>query len=343
MPLSFDAFLTLLQTHPQLLIASGLILAVLLVNGWTDAPNAIACAVVTKALSFPRAVLLASVCNFLGVVCVTALSPAVAETIYSMAVFSGGPERTLCALSAALVSIVLFAAAAWLFGLPTSESHGLIAGVSGAAVALEGSFLCIRWESWQKVLWGLLLSLVLGLLMGRLSWRLVRQLPLSASACRTLQIPGAALSAFLHGAQDGQKFLGIFLLSCALAQGHQHRHTFLTPWWLMLLCALFMALGTACGGRRIIDTLGRDMVRPGPKEGVACDLAGNLCLALATVWGLPVSTTHTKTAALLGVGQESGGNCNKEVARSILWAWLLTFPCCFGLGFLFARLFLALL
>jgi len=343
MPFSFDAFLSLLGTHPPLLAASGLIVAVLVVNGWTDAPNAIACAVVTHALSFPRAVLLASVCNFLGVVCVTALSPAVAETVYSMVVFSGGPERTLCALSAAMVAIVLFSAAAWLFGLPTSESHGLIAGISGAAVALERSFLCIRWETWQKVLWGLVLSLVLGLLMGRLSWQVVRRLPLSGHTCRTLQVPGAALSAFLHGAQDGQKFLGIFLLACALAQGHQHRHTFRSPLWAMLLCALFMALGTACGGRRIIDTLGRDMVQPGPKEGVASELAGSLCLALATALGLPVSTTHTKTAALLGVGQESGGTYNMGVARSILWAWLLTFPCCFGLGFLFARVFLALL
>lgn len=343
MSLSFEHFLIQLTVHPTLIVVSGLIFAVLLVNGWTDAPNAITCAVVTNALTFPKAVLLAAVCNFLGVVCVTALSPAVAETLYSMAHFSGDPERTLCALCAGLVSVVVFAVAAWRFGIPTSESHALIAGISGAAVALEGNLSCINRDSWQKILWGLVLSLVLGLLLGRLSARLLHPLPLSPRRCRTMQIPGAAVSAFLHGAQDGQKFLGIFLLACALSQGHIHRHTFLAPAWLMTGCALIMALGTACGGRRIIDTIGREMVHLTPKEGVACELAGSMCLTLATLLGLPVSTTHTKTAALLGVGLEGGGGYNRGAVRSILTAWLLTFPCCFALGLLFARFFLAVL
>ena len=142
MSLTFSEFLLRLSIHPTLAVAAGLIFAVLLVNGWTDAPNAITCAVVTNALTFPKAVLLAAVCNFLGVVCVTALSPAVAETIYSMANFSGGPERTLCAMCAGLVSVVVFAVAAWRLGIPTSESHALIAGISGAAVALEGNLSC---------------------------------------------------------------------------------------------------------------------------------------------------------------------------------------------------------
>lgn len=106
--------------------------------------------------------------------------------------------------------------------------------------------------------------------------------------------------AFLHGAQDGQKFLGVFLLGAALAQGGGVGQTFSVPGWLMLLCAAVMALGTAMGGRRIIETVGRDMVILAPREGLAADLGGGLCLLLCTLAGLPVSTTHAKTAAILG-------------------------------------------
>jgi PiT family inorganic phosphate transporter len=340
MPLSLFQFLAQLSHSPALAVSVLLTLAVMLVNGWTDAPNAIACAVVTQALSFRRAVLLAAVCNFLGVVCVTTISPAVTQTIYTIARFDRGPNYALCALCAAMTAIVLWAAAAWLWGIPTSESHALVAGISGAAVALEGDFSCIHWGSWGKVLLGLVLSTLLGFISGKLVWRAMAPVPLSPALCRLLQIPGAALSAFLHGAQDGQKFLGVFLLACALAAGRQDEQTFLVPVWLMLLCALFMALGTGLGGRRIIDTVGRDMVELTPREGLACDLAGGACLLLATLLGLPVSTTHTRTSALLGAGQAAGARWDGGVARSILLAWLLTFPCCFAMGFLLARFLL---
>lgn len=340
MPLSLWDFFAQMAQNPPLTVTVLLTLAVLLVNGWTDAPNAIACAVVTDALPFRRAVLLAAVCNFLGVVCVTAVNPAVTQTIYTIAQFSGGPKAALCALCAAMAAIVLWAAAAWLWGIPTSESHALVAGISGAAVALEGGFGCIRWASWEKVLFGLVVSTVLGLLSGRLVWRALAPVPLPPGLCRLLQIPGAALSAFFHGAQDGQKFLGVFLLGCALSAGRQDEQTFFVPLWLMLLCAAFMALGTGLGGRRIIDTVGREMVELGPREGLCCDLSGGICLLLATALGLPVSTTHTRTAALLGVGQASGGRCDQGVVRSILAAWLLTFPCCFLIGYLFALILL---
>ena len=341
MPLSFVDFLLQLWENPALLVTALLILAVLLVNGWTDAPNAIACAVVTGALPFRRAVVLAAAGNFLGVVWATLAAPAVAETIYSIASFSGGAQEALYVLCAAMGVIVIWAAAAWLWGIPTSESHALVAGISGAAVACEGGFHCIHGESWQKILLGLGLSLGLGLLSGQTAWALLRRLPLSRTLCRKSQIPGAAAGSFLHGAQDGQKFLGVFLLGCALAAGRQDEHTFVVPMWLMLLCALFMALGTAIGGQRIIDRVGRDMVTLGPKEGLCCDIASGTCLLLATLLGLPVSTTHTRTAVMLGVGRASSGHCDSGVAGSILTAWLLTFPCCFGLGFLFARFLLA--
>ena len=138
MPLSLPEFLCQMTASPALTLTVLLTLAVLLVNGWTDAPNAIAAAVVTGALPFRPAVGLAALCNLLGVLCVTAVNTSVAETIYSIASFGGGPRAALAALCAAMASIVLWAAAAWWFGIPTSESHALVAGLSGAAAALPG-------------------------------------------------------------------------------------------------------------------------------------------------------------------------------------------------------------
>ena len=162
MPLSFAHFLAEAVKNPALAVTFLLCLAVLLVNGWTDAPNAIAGAVVTGALPFRRAVLLAAACNFLGVLCVTSVNASVAETVYSIALFGGGPRAALTALCAAMSAIVLWAGLAWRFGIPTSESHALVAGLSGAAVALEGSLSCIRWDCWAKVLGGLVLSAAAG-------------------------------------------------------------------------------------------------------------------------------------------------------------------------------------
>ena len=248
MSASFFTFFALMVENPALTVSVLLTLAVLVVNGWTDAPNAIAGAVVTGALSFRRAVALAAVCNFLGVLCVTAVYPSVVETIYSIAAFGGGPRAASLALCAAMGAVVLWAAAAWWWGIPTSESHALAAGLSGAALALEGSLGCIRWQRWGAVLLGLVLSVASGLWAGRQTERLTRRWPLSPKLFRLCQIPGAAGTAFFHGAQDGQKFIGVFLLGSALAQGRQETQILRVPLWLMVLCAAAQAAGPARGG-----------------------------------------------------------------------------------------------
>ncbi len=336
MYLSIFEFFGRFLADPAFRWAVILIFSVLLVNGWTDAPNAIACAVVTGALPFRRAALLAAACDLLGVLWAATFLPAVAYNLYSMAEFSAGPGVTMLALCAAFGSIVLWGIFAWLLGIPTSESHAMMAALSGAAVAVEGNLSCIRWESWRSVLWGLFLSVGLGFLGGKVVWRVFQKLPLSQSLCKGLQIPGAMAAAFLHGAQDGQKFLGVLLLTCSLASGGHSHAPFAVPLWMAAGCALFLSLGTALGGGRIIDTVGRKMVRPTPKEGVTCDGASGLCLLLATLWGLPVSTTHTRTAVLLGVG----GKWDNRVVGSIAVTWLATFPGCFILGWGLTRLLL---
>ena len=337
MPLSSLPLLSQ-PASPALLLTAGLAVAVLLVNGWTDAPNAITGAVATGALPFRRAVVLAAVCNFLGVLCVTSVNASVAETIYSIARFGGGTRAAGLALCAAMLAVVLWATLAWRFGIPTSESHALVAGLSGAAVALEGDLSCIRWDCWGRVLLGMALSALAGFWAGRWALQGVDSVKLSRHTALLAQVPGTACVAFLHGAQDGQKFLGIFLLGLSLARGEEGGALPSIPLWLVALCAAGMALGTLMGGRRIIDRVGREMVALGPREGLAADLGNLVCLLGATWLGLPVSTTHTRTAALLGVGVAGGGPVRWEVARGIALAWALTFPACMALGYVLTGL-----
>lgn len=326
--------LTAICSDPVTVLTCLLVLAVAAVNGWTDAPNAIATAVCTGALSFRRAVCLAALCDLLGLIWVTAVNTAVAETLFSIARFGADAQAARSALCAGLCAVALWSTAAWRFGIPTSESHGLAAAVTGAALALPGG--TVHAGPWLKILIGLVLSVGLGWLLGRL-WSLFLDMlrPSPALCCRG-QVGGAAAMAFLHGAQDGQKCLGILLLGLSLTAGGPAGGSFTVPTGLSLLCAGVMAAGTALGGRKIIDTVGREMVCLAPRQGLAADLGGGACLLLCTMLGLPVSTTHAKTAAILGAGSRA----NRRIAGQIALTWLFTFPGCGALGFFLARLFL---
>lgn len=324
--------LTAICSDPVTILTCLLVLAVAAVNGWTDAPNAIATAVCTGALSFRRAVCLAALCNLLGLMWVTAVNTAVAETLFSIAGFGTDTQAARSALCAGLCAVALWSTAAWRFGIPTSESHGLAAAVTGAALALPGGM--VHAGPWLKILVGLVLSVGLGWFLGRLWALLLDLLRPSPTLCRRGQVGGAAAMAFLHGAQDGQKCLGILLLGLSLSAGGSADFTVSTG--LSLLCAGVMAAGTALGGRKIIDTVGREMVCLAPRQGLAADLGGGACLLLCTLLGLPVSTTHAKTAAILGAGSRA----NRRVAGQIVLTWLFTFPGCGLLGFFLARLFL---
>lgn len=298
--------------------------AVILVNGWTDAPNAIAAPVAAGVLPFRRAAALAAVCNLLGVVCSVGFSDAVARTLYDLADFG---VYALPALTAALAATVLWAVLAWAFGIPTSESHALLSGLVGAALALGAERL--HWASVGWVALGLVVSLALGWGGGRLFARLLPAGP--QRLYPSGQVAGAALSAALHGAQDGQKFLGVLALLLTL-EGSGYSLPTQARWG----CAGLMALGTFLGGRRIIDTVGKKMVSLDPRSGFAAELGGAAALLLCTLWGFPVSTTHAKTAALLG----SGARPHMGVASSLGLAWLLTFPCCGALAFGLVKCFL---
>lgn len=336
-------------SNPMLLVSTVLTLGVILVNGWTDAPNAIATCVSTRAISVRKAIVMAAICNFLGVLVMTTVNASVAMTIYNMVDFGGDAHLSLIALCAAMAAIVIWATAAWYFGIPTSESHALIAGISGAAVAIQNSFAGINGAEWVKVLWGILLSTVLGFVLGFLTSKLTVLIFRNQNRMKSerffsrAQVVGGGAMAFMHGAQDGQKFMAIFLLGAAFANGNSTTSQFAVPIWLMVLCSLVMGLGTSIGGYRIIKSVGMDMVKLKPYQGFSADLAATLCLLLSSLTGIPVSTTHTKTTAIMGVGAARRmSNVNWGVVKELVLTWVCTFPGCGLLGYLMAKLFLIL-
>ena len=347
MTITLAEFLPQLISNPVLAITVLLVLGVILVNGWTDAPNAIATCVSTKSMSPRAAILMAAVFNFLGVFFMTMVNASVAATIYKMVDFGGDSGDALVALCAALFAIVVWAVAAWWFGIPTSESHALIAGITGAAIALHNGLGGVNGGEWIKVVYGLGLSTVLGFGMG---WIVVKAIELICKGMdrrrtqgffRGGQIAGGAAMAFMHGAQDGQKFMGVFMLGVFLVNGQANVNNFQIPIWLMILCSAIMGLGTSIGGYRIIKSVGMDMVKLEKYQGFAADLAAAFCLLLSSLTGIPVSTTHTKTTAIMGVGAARRlSSVNWGVVKEMVMTWILTFPGCGLIGFLMAKLFM---
>lgn len=335
--------------NPLLFIAVVLTLGVILVNGWTDAPNAIATCVVTRCMSARAAIIMAAVFNFLGVYVMTMLSPKVAETITKMVDFGTNPDRAIIALSAAMFAIVIWASAAFVFGIPTSESHALIAGLSGSAIALNGSFAGVNGGEWVKVLYGIVISVTLGFGLGWGVCKLVTIAFKNVERRKTepvfkyAQIAGAAYSAFMHGAQDGQKFMGIIILCLFMSQGQSIPQNMEPATWIMVMCAVIMGLGTAIGGKKIIKSVGMDMVKLEKYQGFSADLAASSSLLLCSLLSLPVSTTHAKTTSIMGVGAVKNVKAiNFGVVKEMCLTWVLTFPGCGLIGFLMTKLFITI-
>ncbi len=333
----------------MLFITVALTLGVIFVNGWTDAPNAIATCVTTRCMKVRVAIWMSAAFNFLGVFVMTRINSSVASTISNMVDFGGDTHNALIALCAALFSIVIYSVAASVFGIPTSESHSLIAGLSGAAIAIQGGIGGINMEEWAKVLYGLVLSLLLGFAVGWVICKIITIVCARLDRRRSnsfftgAQIFGAAAMSFMHGAQDGQKFIGVLFLGMAFCNGQSSANGVAIPVWLMLLCSVVMALGTSVGGERIIKSVGMDMVRLEKYQGFAADLAGAACLLLSSVFGIPVSTTHTKTTAIMGVGAVKRLSAvNFGVVKDMVLTWVFTFPGCGLISFVMAKVFMAI-
>ncbi len=349
MDLTFQYFWQAVTANPLLALAVLLTLGVILVNGWTDAPNAIATCVVTRCMSARGAIMMAAVFNFLGVYLMSMFNATVAETITKMVDFGNNSHEAIVALSGALFAIVVWATLAWKFGIPTSESHALIAGLTGGAIALHGGLEGVNGSEWVKVLYGLVISVILGFVLGYIVCKIVVLLFRKVERRKTeglfrwAQIFGAACMSFMHGAQDGQKFMGVILLSMFLINGQSSGSAVQMPAWLMLLCSAVMALGTSIGGKKIIKSVGMDMVKLEKYQGFSADIAASISLLISSVFGIPVSTTHAKTTAIMGVGAVKRVSAiNFSVVKEMMLTWILTFPGCGLIGFLMTKLFIHL-
>ena len=345
--MTLSEFIHQLSGAPVLWVTVLLTLGVILVNGWTDAPNAIATCVTTRAMRPRLAIAMAAICNFLGVFVMTMLSPKVAETIYNMVDFGADAHAALIALCAAMFAIVVWAVLAWAFAIPTSESHALIAGLTGSAIAMHGNLDGVNGSEWAKVLFGLVFSLVFGFVLGFLVAKLIQKVCRRANYRKANaffdkgQVVAAAGTAFMHGAQDGQKFMGVFLLGLVLARGDTTMQAMAVPTWLMVLCSHVMAYGTSIGGMKIIKSVGMDMVKLEKYQGFAADISATAGLLVCSLTGMPVSTTHAKTTAIMGVGAAKRfRSVNWGVAKEMVLTWLMTFPGCGLIGFLMTKLFI---
>ena len=310
---------------------AGLILVLLLilgaefVNGWTDSPNAIATVVGTRSLTPLQAVLMAAALNLLGVLSGTKVAATIGKGIVDSSVID------LTTVAGAMISIIIWSSLAAWWGIPTSESHALVAGLAGAGLATAGPG-ALLWEGWKKVLLGLLFSSVLGTLGGMaimiaVYWIFRRAKPVQVRGkFRVLQIISSGFMAFAHGSNDGQKFMGVFTLALVISGALP---SFQIPLWVIIICASVMALGTLTGGWRIMQTMGMKLTRLETHQGFSAEIAAATTIEVATRFGIPLSTTHTITSAIVGVGATRGGSAvNWGMTQRIVMAWILTFPIC---------------
>jgi len=301
------------------------------VNGWTDTCNSIATVVSTRVLSPQTAVLMAAFFNLVGAFSGTAVAVTIGKGLVVQ------DSINLLTIATALLSVVIWSSLATVFGLPTSESHGLMSGLAGAAVATAGIDVLI-WAGWKKVFLGLVLAPTIGFIIGLLSmtallWIFRRTRPSAVTGIfQKFQIASAAFMAFSHGSNDAQKTMGVMTLALAI---HFHWSTFHVPAWVILLSATTMGLGTAFGGWRVIRTMGMKITKLQPIHGFAAETSAALVIQAASRIGLPLSTTHVIASGIMGVGATRKLSAVKwGVVGNIVLAWILTFPICAGIGWL---------
>ncbi len=312
----------------ELLIVVLIILTALVfdfINGFHDAANSIATVVSTRVLSPGRAVIWAAFFNFIAAFFFgTEVAKTVGAGMVNIEIV------TFAVIMAGLVGAIVWDLITWYYGLPTSSSHALIGGYAGAAVAKVGYAAAIVQGGWTKTLIFIVLSPVIGgvaafILMVTILWIFNGFTPGRVDNWfRRLQLVSAAAYSLNHGANDAQKTMGI--IAGVLYAGNLISE-FRIDWWIVLLAHAAIGLGTLSGGWRIIHTMGQKITRLQPVGGFAAETGGALSIFAATALGVPVSTTHTITGAIIGVGTTRRLSAVRwGVAHRIVWAWVLTIP-----------------
>lgn len=299
-------------------------------NGFHDTANAIATSISTKAIPPRIAVAGAAILNFLGAFVSLEVAATVAKGVVNAEAIS------LTIVLAGVVGAITWNLITWRFGLPTSSSHALIGGVAGAAIA-AGGFGVVNWSGIEnKVLIPSLIAPLLGIIGAGLLMYIILRVVRKRSSTKVnkvfkrLQLVSASFVAFTHGTNDAQKTMGIIALALLIAYP---QNSFEVPLWVIVSSALAMAAGTYAGGWRIINTLGRRLVKLEPPQGFAAETTTATILWGTAQFGFPVSTTHTISGSILGAGVASNfSEVRWRVARSIIIAWVVTIPCAAAVG-----------
>jgi PiT family inorganic phosphate transporter len=319
----------------ELVIVFGVALALIfdIINGFHDAANSIATVVSTRVLSPRVAVLWAAFFNFAAMFI---FAPKVADTIAKTIHIQQGDPAYVTVVLAGLIGAIVWDLVTWWFGLPTSSSHALVGGIAGAGIAHAG-WDVLRWDSLVKTLGFIPIAPLLGALLGfalmlAMYWIFRRSRPAQVDRLfRRGQLLSAAAYSLGHGGNDAQKTMGI-IVALLVAGGHMQKGTQLSlldtsTLWIILSCHVAMAIGTAFGGWRIVKTMGMKITKLRPIGGFCAETAGAIMLFGATAAAIPVSTTHTITGSIIGVGATKRLSGIKwGIAARIIWAWILTIP-----------------
>jgi len=307
----------------MLILVVGAALLFDFINGFHDTANAIATCISTRALSVRSAILMAAGLNFAGAM----ISTKVANTIGKGIVDPS--DATQMVVLAGIVGAIIWDLITWYYGLPSSSSHAIIGGIMGAVVAHAG-FSALHGAGLKKIILALVLSPIIGIVAGFffmviMMWAFRHKSPYNLNkGFRKLQILSAASMAFSHGTADAQKSMGVITMALV---SYGALETFAVPTWVKVACAVAMAVGTAVGGWRIIKTVGHDFVKLQPVHGFCVETASAGVILGASAIGMPTSTTHVITSAILGVGLSKRLSAvNWQIAYRILWAWVLTIP-----------------
>jgi len=297
------------------------------INGFHDTANAIATVVSTRVLSPRSAIILAAVLNFVGAL----VAQNVAKTIASGLVDKSFVNQSV--ILSAILGAIVWNLITWKYGIPSSSSHALIGGLCGAAIS-RGGIGALKLDGLkEKVLVPLVMSPIIGVVIGFvlmfLIYLIARKIRSNNALMifKPLQILSSSLMAFSHGSNDAQKSMGIITLALVAGGFIPHSDKVIIPLWVMLSCALVMALGTAAGGWRIIKTMGHKILRMEPPQGFAAETGASIVILLASKLGIPVSTTHVISSSIFGVGLAKNKNAVRWiVARDMIFAWVLTIP-----------------
>lgn len=295
------------------------------INGFHDTANAIATSVSTKALKPRYAIVLAAFMNFLGAMTFTGVAKAITKDIVNPFALENGSIVILAALIAAIVWNLI----TWYYGIPSSSSHAIIGAIAGAAIAASG-FGILNYAGFLKIIQALIFSPIIAFVIGFIVYSIFKVVfknqPLAKTnnRFRRVQIVTAAFQAYTHGTNDAQKAMGIITMAL-IANGFQKTDE--VHFWVQLSCALAMGLGTSIGGWKIIKTVGGQIMKIRPVNGVAADLSSAAIILGATAIHLPVSTTHVISSAILGVGSSHRVKGVKwGTAKRMLITWVITLP-----------------